>query len=474
MSQSDAIEPPVEREPAAILTWVPVVGVVLLLGGVARFAAAPLADPDVWWHLRLGRDFWEGRSLSAPGSLGSFSTAEWVPTQWLTEMVAAKVESWFGLPGVAWLFGFTLMVLIVSVYAVCRVEASPVAAALVTAVAFLGMSGSLTPRPHMLSYIFLTITVGAWLRTTRDLKPRWWLIAVAWLWACSHGMWFVGPVTGLVVAIGILLDRRSRQAARLIAIPLASAAVAMVTPVGPRLITTPFAVAGISEYITEWAAPSIRDLGPAVAAVMLAVVVVGWSRGPQRSWAHLGLLLLAGGWMLLAARTVTLGVIFVAPLLAGVIHSWVPGRAVDRVRPGERRAIIAGTAVFLFILAVTAPRYAPEPGGLPLALSRQLGELPRGTVVLNSYQLGGWLEWAYADLEPVVDSLTESYTSAYLGHYVDATWAVPGWREFVEDSGATAALLDETLPLAAALEDQLDWVTVGSDNGIVLLMAPSH
>ena len=44
-------------------------------------------------------------SLRDPGSVSTFATADWVPTQWLPQMVMAQTEDWFGLAGVAWLSG---------------------------------------------------------------------------------------------------------------------------------------------------------------------------------------------------------------------------------------------------------------------------------------------------------------------------------------------------------------------------------
>ena len=46
-----------------------------------------------------------------PGSVSTFATADWVPTQWLSEVAMAKTEDWFGLAGVAWLSGLLEMLL---------------------------------------------------------------------------------------------------------------------------------------------------------------------------------------------------------------------------------------------------------------------------------------------------------------------------------------------------------------------------
>ena len=50
----------------------------------------------------------------------TFATAHWVPTQWLPEIVMAKVEDWFGLAGVAWLSGLQILALAATLYLVSR------------------------------------------------------------------------------------------------------------------------------------------------------------------------------------------------------------------------------------------------------------------------------------------------------------------------------------------------------------------
>lgn len=167
---------------------VPVGLVLLMLAGVTRHALTPLTDPDVWWHLRMGDELRTGWQFSQAQPWTPFATAPWVRTQWLPEGVQSAMNSAFGLPGLAWLFGVSLMAIVTILYLVCRRQAGPLAAAVATAVGFIGMSASLSPRPQLVSFAFVLVFVDAWLQTAKDLKPRWWLIALTWIWACSHGM----------------------------------------------------------------------------------------------------------------------------------------------------------------------------------------------------------------------------------------------------------------------------------------------
>ena len=56
-----------------VVRWAPLALVCAVLAWMADLAAAPITDPDAWWHLRLGNDLIAQRSLSAPAHWSSFA-----------------------------------------------------------------------------------------------------------------------------------------------------------------------------------------------------------------------------------------------------------------------------------------------------------------------------------------------------------------------------------------------------------------
>ena len=107
-----------------LVRWLPVALVCGVIAMVARRAAAPIRDPDDWWHLRLGNDLIDQHSLATPG-WSTYGTVPWVPTEPLPEVVAAYVERWAGLPGLAALFWLAALAVVVAVHAANRREAGP-------------------------------------------------------------------------------------------------------------------------------------------------------------------------------------------------------------------------------------------------------------------------------------------------------------------------------------------------------------
>src|SRR5881392_3103638 len=182
--------------------WLVLIGILVSL---VVNTARPLANTDTYFHLRFGHEFLHGWSLRQPGSVSTFATADWVPTQWLSEVVMAKTEDWFGLAGVAWLSGLLEILLFLGVYAAARGRAEPLVAMPVTAVALYSMQSGLSMRPQVISYLMAALVVATWLRTLDDGRVRWWLVPLVWLWAMLHGMWPVALMVGALATIGLAL-----------------------------------------------------------------------------------------------------------------------------------------------------------------------------------------------------------------------------------------------------------------------------
>jgi hypothetical protein len=392
-------------------------------------------------------------------------------------VAGSYVEQLFGLDGVAWLAGAGVVALGLAVFLACRREADVLPAALATGIALVGASGSLTARPQLASFVLISVVLANWLRTEQDLRPRWWLVPLSWLWACTHGLWFVGVVIGLAVVAGLWLERRAtrRQLGRLLAIPVLSVVAAALTPVGPKLILAPLGTSAMAPFVSEHQPPDFGDLSVAATALMLGLVVLTWARKGFVPWSRLLVLVVAAGWTVLMERTVAIGAIMAAPLLASAAQNWLAMREVDRASVGERRLLGFGLLACVVALAVAVPSL-PDRGRIlpPHQLDATLASLPNGTVLYNAYELGGWLEWQHRNVAPVVDGMTRAYHVEHVAGVVNAYRLGKGWHKFVRETEAEYALLKVNSPLALELENHMDWEQVGVDDnaGYLMLRAP--
>jgi hypothetical protein len=450
--------------PLAVLGAIPLV--------LVRVRFAAISDPDTFWHILAGKHLWTTWSFAGPDPYGSFTTHRWVLHEWLPELLLFWEYDYFGLPGVALLaFAAYLMVFLI-IYRSCRQRAGMLAATLATFVGWVGAAGSLTPRPQVVSFALVALSGAVWHRTNQDLRPRWWLIAVGWVWASSHGMWFLGPMVGLAVVFGILMDGRIglAGAARLGAIPVLSVLGAALTPVGPKLLVAPLAVNDYTKFVSEWGPPDIREIFVLATLAMIVATAVGWSRRRATSWSDILLWILALIWTLLYARTVAVGAVLLAPLFAEALQAAIR-RSPEPATRWEGTVLGGGILGAVVVAAILAPRIANRPERMPTSLDGRLDALPAKTVVFNEYQVGGWLMWRHPQLKPVVDPRTELYDIAYFRHYVATRQGQPGWQMFIDQTRATTALVPQTSSLGEVLKGVLHWRETGRGDGYILLEA---
>ena len=442
------------------------------LGLTIRVGTRAVGDPDIWWHLKTGQYILGGGRFAGPDPWVPFATRPFVLTQWLPEVVAQKAYELAGLPGVAWLRCAAMLVLLGALLWACRRVADSAPALMAALAAMLGAGASLTERPQLVSFILLAVTLAAWWRSAEDLRPRWWLIPLTWVWACSHGLWPVGIAVGGVVVLGLAVDRRLgwRTGLRLMLVPALSLVAAALTPVGPRLVLSSFDVsAAAGPFVQEWQPTSARNPFALITLGMIAVVILSWvrSRSVPPTW-QIALAGIAFVATLIMYRTVAIGAVIAGPLFASALQQQrfrLP-KAVSR----QAVSVWLGLSLAAALIAMPmAHATSQKPFGVPDRLRPQLAALPARTVVLDQFAISGWLLWAEPQLIPVADLRSEVYSSEYLAAYRNNESVGPGWQSFITRTGATTALLSEDSALADALQQQLHWRVAGQDNGFVLL-----
>lgn len=454
-----------------------VLPVAIVLGTMlvfVRLAARPLGNTDTYFHLRFGAEFLDSWSLRDPGRLSSFESADWVPTQWLPQLVAARAEELGGLPAVAWLAGLQFVLLLLALYWGARRHAPALLAAVLLPLAVLALIPGLSMRPQVLSYALTAVWVSAWLRARQTGRPPWLLVPLTWLWAVCHGMWPVGVVIGLAAVAGLALDRvtAGRQTLRMAAVPLGGLLLGGLTPTGPDLYGAVLTVTGRGRYFSEWSAPDFTSLSPAALLVLLALAALALLRTAPARWFDISLLATAAALAVYSMRTVPVAAALLVPLTATAL-----ARALKVEREPVRRAevvtVAGGAVVALVGLALAVPHTSADPAPGLRAADAPLRDVPAGSVVLSDAALGGYLMWRFPDLRLTSHGYGDVYTDAELERNADIKALAPGWDEEVAGLSADYAVLRPDSELAYAVEELLGWHVLHEDDDVVVLRPPA-
>jgi hypothetical protein len=443
----------------------------IVLTSLVVNTAQPLTNTDTYFHLRFGEEFLHGWSLRHPGSVSTFATRSWVPTQWLPEIVMARTEEWWGLAGLAWLSGLMEIALFAALYVAARHRANPFVAISLTGLALFAMQTGLSLRPQVLSYLLVAVVTSAWLRTRHDGRVRWWLVAVTWVWGMLHGMWPVGLVIGVVAVIGLALDRAPRRLVlRALGVPVASAVAAALTPVGPALYTAVLAVGSRTSFFVEWDPPDYTTGSTLTLGLLLALTATTMWKRAHSSWTEILLVVLACGFAVYSLRTVPVAAAMVVPLAAGPMQDLLARRT--PVGRGERVGVAAASLLALAVLAVLVPHTADDPPHQPAWLDPALSHLPPGTKVLDDWSQGGYYMWRFPQLDLMMHGYGDTFTTAELTRNNGMLSLDPGWDNALRGTGARVAVIRSYSRLAYALTNQEHWRVVHTSDTMVMLRAP--
>ena len=446
-----------------------------ILAVLVRVAAVPLSNTDTYFHLRFGSEFLHHWSLRDPGSVSTFATRSWLPTQWLPEVAMARMEEWFGLAGVAWLFGVQLVTLALGLYVVARRWVAPLTAGLLVMVALIASSTGLSMRPQTWSFLLVAVTAAAWFRTREDGRLRWWLVPLTWLWAMVHGMWPLAIGIGVLAVVGMALDRSEGRPStgRALLVPALSAVAAALTPVGPQLYGAVLVVGSRKRYFSEWNTPDFTHWSVVVLGAFLLLTLVVMARQGRRGWFDLGFLVAAAACAVWSWRTVPVSAMLLVPLAAQQIGASL-ATAPHRV-PRPEKALLAGAGIVaLAALAVVVPQTSDHPPSQPSWVDPALNALPPGTKVYGEWDWGGYLMWRYPQLDLLMHGYGDTFTDAELQRNTDITAMAPGWDDQLRRTGCTIAVLRPTDPVAYALQHQLHWTVVHRSPSIEELRAPAN
>lgn len=478
--------------------------VIGLAAAVTLFAASlTVADPDLWWHLRVGDDIWDEGGVPRDDAY-SFLSGEgpWVNHEWLAEAVMAAAWRLGGEPALVLLkVAVALALTFLIGRRLRRRGASHLSAALLAVVGLIAMLPSVgSLRPQIFSVFFVVLGLRLLDESGPGARCRWWLPAMVAVWANLHGgvllgvllviSWLAieavssrrgslpwGPPAGDGRDAGLPVGRGAVMAGpRAGAVSFAQAALTVAAlaanPYGPGLVRFLAAASLPRRELAEWQPLALEWFdGLSYAAGVGAVVVAMGAGRNAPSWPARVTLVWLAVLPLLARRHhpffLAAALVLAMPAAIEVMQRWVARRWPEAFRPSRpdgrwHPALVWAMVIEAVVLAAAAvPRMRcirVDPAAYPVRAVEILRRAGVEGEMAVFFDWGGYVLWRLGPrIRVSIDPRRETvYSSDAIAANLAWTLGEPA-GDAVVAAPVSLALVGPAWPAFARLQGSGEW-----------------
>ncbi len=448
-----------------------------LLAGLALVLVAALSvcriyEHDTPWYLASGELILGAHALPAVDPFSYTSTRAWLNHEWLSEVVLALVHWCGGLAALSILQGVVVAATLAALAWRCRHPLRGGTPLVLALVAFFVREAA-SPRAQLFSSLLFAVTLTLVLADEEEGRRRlrlWWCVPLQLLWTQLHG----GNPTG-VALLGLLF--LSGPSLRRALVGTACALATIVGPYGPAVHAHFLGAHAALPMIREWE-PLWHALvaGAVPQWIAVALLVAAWlavvlrARSGDVVRRELLLLLVFSVVAVRYVRFSTEASLVAGALLAAALDPREPPRALRIAGPWLAAAALAA-------LIATSPRalgLGLEPSRFPEATVRWLREHHPAGPMLNSYNFGGYLLWAWPEQRVFVDGRAFTVYDEVVVAALPAIYAQPDrYAAYEARYGFRLAVLQRTgksEALIALLRARSDWRLAHEDEVAVVFV----
>jgi len=453
---------------------------VVLSIATASYIVGPVVDPDLWWHIVIGRWIIQHQAVPHFDYWTMFGTGlEWRAYSWVVEVVFASTESLLGLQGLVILqYIFAGILSFVFFHVFSRLARDHAFGALVGMYCVVATFNHFTLRPQVIVWAYFALLI---LISDNILQRGWSLLRgcqVAFImaaWANTH----ISAVLGIVVAVGWLFQGRNRKSAFLVG--LFGFFGTLLTPyLGGEWVmffhtaSHPVSFASIREF----APATIGQYSTGFVIILLVLLANGLHRVPGAiSGPRLMLLsafLILGLWIV---KFLPFACVLLAAQLAIL---WRDHPREDGINLGIGHLLrlvhrIPVQSLTFLLLCLTAKNImgvwaSPlNPSITPIRAVDFITKQALPSPLMNTFGQGGYVMYRNSDAQGEVttkvniDGRTNLISPAQWQNYMHALNGTEGWEKYVQDVSPQTILMSRESPLVSILIASGEWCLVYRD-----------
>ena len=453
-----------------------------------------LGDGDTGWHIRAGE--WMLQNHAVPRhDLFSFTrpAVEWFAWEWLWDLSAAWLHQYGGLTAVVLASSLVIGLSSALLFRLAaRVSGNSVIAMVLTVIAAAISSVHWFARPHLLTILFATVTLGWMERARTDTR---WLAALpvlTLLWTQVHGGFLVGILFAGAYGVGELAGGRFRRAVEFSLAGLAALAVSLVNPYGWQLhahiisyLSDSRQLAHVAEFVPLSPA---HPMAPWLTGMFLAGALAALWHLKRGNVASALLLPIWGYLAMRSARHIplfmTVAVPAIAAAAAGLSRRSRAGMWLERLghRYAGFRSVPVSSMAGVLLLAVllcappAAPRFQAEfsPQRYPAALLASVGPELAQRRIFTTDEWGDYLIYRLSpETRVFIDGRTDFYGADFMARYRSVVNLGNGWQAGLDEFAVDTVLLPKDAPMAGALQNSARW-RLAHEDSVAKLFLPAQ
>jgi hypothetical protein len=480
---------------APLLSWTVWLLPALALLLIASMSIFQLGAYDLWWQLKTGELIWTSRSVPHEDVFSHTAAGHpWYVQEWLAEVFFYGLYRLLSPEG---LVAFKILALSaafgVVVWRCWLRSGSPVLAAAITTLAACAARTFFDIRPHLFSYVLLSVTLlilEQWRRGKWE-RALWLLPPIALLWVNLHGAFMlIFAILGVEIAAElwewISGQRDGRRLRPLLGVFLLCAAAGLLNPNGLDGYRYAFLLLRHEQMlndIAEWASPDFHGNWTKAFGFLILLLTLGPTldrRGSPRD-----LLLMAGllHSALFSVRHVPLFAIACAPIVVERLAAfgqrlehWMTARRWS-CAPWRTAATTGLGIVFCCGIGINARRlpegswfdYCTRSETFPAKACDYLLANEPGGKLFNPYAWGGYCIWRlWPRYQVFIDGRAEVYFDSGYAEYFEMEAQKPGWEENLHRREVDIVLMQsDALPVGGFLENPA-WRCVYTDDQAII------
>lgn len=456
----------------------------------------PIFDPDMWWHLRLGREMVEGGKIIFNDTFSfSLPNYEFVNHSWLLDILTFYLYEIFGLLGVNLVYGGFTVAGFWFIYLLLKKVIKKKELALLFPLFAIYITEFISLRAHSFSFFgisFLWYFLTSLGEENKESNKRIWLLPVLFLtWANMHGgfilgllvwgLWILFGIVGKIVSVKRL--NMSGDGKKQILFLFLSALITFINPYGTGVWKFAFDLFrnnASSVFNSDWVPLLSSRLGTESSMMRWAILIFGLiALLSGKKYLRKKLVAFIFGIMTLySIRYALVFLILITPLLFLWLEEMISkfGKKISWKILAAVSVLVVFVVMFnnvaKMICAYGSNECYGKMGNFPYESVKYFQENNLQGNIFNFYTWGGYLEWQLPDNKYFIDGRMDSFyvgDESFLSEFAMIVELKDGWRETFEKYDVDYVLLPKEMKIVDELE-KMGWKKVFEGNVEVILV----